>query len=485
MPLVATYIILVIHVMDTSIANVALVSITTDLGLDAYDGQWMITAFSIGMGVAVPFVPKFLEWLGGSTSLTVSLSISLLSLALCGMADSLVMLVLARFVQGLSSGVVVLLLQRLMLQQVGADNRAYGLALWSSALFIAPSMGPFVGAAVVHFLSWRWLFLGQVPLLLGAISFLTHELSWGIAKSEARPSLTAAALITAVMMSIQVGLDSSFTPDVRRQSLVLPCVLGGIVAAVLLRHLNRGRGSLFDWSFLRSRRYVVYMTQSALMSSISTTTAIMYTLWLLLHLDLPVLDVAKVLVGSSLIAGTCSPFIGRLRQKHIYPYLIMAGLVCFIVSFLLCTRLEPESATLFDLVLPRLFAGAGTALCSPAGYLAVAEFSGDRVLAANSLGLYLRTFVDTSILMTSAATARKAELLFSERAVAAGFGAPWFGIAEGPSPALAHHLLRQIAGTQAMHLIYWIGLVIVVGLLINMFIHNPMWSRGATSAAAT
>lgn len=74
-------------------------------------------------------------------------------------------------------------------------------------------------------------------------------------------------------------------------------------------------------------------------------------------------------------------------------------------------------------------------------------------------------------------------MLFSERAIANGFGAPWFGIAVGPSPALAHHLLQQTAGTQAMHLMHWIGLVIVVGLLVNMLIHNPTWSHSAAPAA--
>jgi len=477
MGLLATYLILLVHMMDTSIANVALVSITTDLGVDAYDGQWVITSFGIGMAAALPFIPKVVEWLGHATALTAALLLSLASLATCGLAESLLALALSRFVQGVASGAVALLLQRLLLKHAGPEHRAFGLALWSSALFIAPAIGPFIGASAISLLTWRWLFIGQLPLLLAASAFLLEEFSWKTAVSEARPNLLLAVLFTTVMLCVEVGLDSALNPDIRDKTRVLVCLVAGVTAAFLLTRVEKARTGLFDWSLLQNGVYRTYTIQSALLGSVTLATSLIYTLWLQLQLDLSVLDVARILAGSSIIAGISSPLIGRIKQKQLYPYMIGVGLLFLMASFMLCIGLNPQGASSFDLVLPRLLMGLGTALCSPAGYLAVAALSNERVLPANSLGLFTRTLSGTLFVLLSSEAARQAQLLFSEQALSKGFGTQTIGVPGAPSPRLLSLLLSRSTGTEAMHLIYEFGLAILVLLLLNLLIQNARGLR--------
>lgn len=466
MRILAVYLILLVHVMDTAIANVALVNITTDLGIDAYDGHWMITAFGVGMAGTIPFVPKIVEWLGAATALTATLAISVLAIALCGVADTLFVLGLSRFLQGVTSGAVVLLLQKLLMQYVGPERKAFGLALWTSAISIAPVIGPFFGAATMAVLDWRWMFFAQIPVLLLAALCIGSEFSLRPSSPGPRPPALPAVFLFGAMLGLELGLDHALDLGRDDKTSAILYLLAVPLNLLLLRiALRRNRQTLFDWSLLRNASYRCYTGNAALLSAASICTSLVYTVWLQMQLNLALLDVAKVLAAGGLIAGAMSVLIGRIRAKALFPALIAAGLLCFASGFYLCTRLS-DSAELFDLVLPRVLIGLGTALCSPAGFMAISDLAAERVFAANSLGLYTRTIVCNVAIVLSAATARRLELLLREESLASGFGTPLAGLQAGA--AALHDALGKMAATDAMHLIFWSAIALLAGLLCNL-----------------
>lgn len=468
MRVLAVYVILLIHVMDTSIANVALLSITTDLRMDAYDGHWIVTAFGVGMAGVIPFVPKIVEWLGAATALTVVLATSALSIALCGLGDSFGVLVLSRFLQGASSGGVVLLAQRLMLGYVGPSRRAYGMALWTSAISIAPVLGPFLGAAVIGFLNWRWLFIGQVPLLLAASVFIADEFSLRIQADTTRPDGLPPLLFCSAMLCMEFGLSEALHVGTSGGSLALLCLAAVPTLLFLLRfRLSRSATTLFDWSLLRNSAFRGYIANAAALGAISVSTAIVYTLWLQVQLDLATLDVARVLAAGGLVAGGLTPFIGKIKRRTWFPLLICMGLLCFIESLYLCTRLT-VSASLFDLVLPRVLAGLGTALCSPAGYMAISTLDSTRILQANSLGMYLRTMSSSVLVLLSAEGARRVAAFVSELELANGFGTASGHTTDRATLGAVYQTLSRISATEAMHAVCWCGIVAAVLLLANL-----------------
>lgn len=483
MRILAAYLILLVHVMDTSIANVALLSITTDLMMDAYDGHWMITAFGIGMAGAIPFVPKVVEWLGAAAALSAVLLLSLVSIALCGVGDTFFVLVLSRFLQGVSSGAVVLLMQKLMMGYVGPERRAFGLALWTSAISIAPVIGPFLGAAIISFANWRWLFLGQVPVLIVAALVIRDEFALRPKPDGKRPGMLTALLFCGAMLCLELGLAEALDISRVDHATTWLYLFGApLLLALLWLALSRQNTSLFDWSLLRNRAYLAYTGNAALLGAISVSTSLVYTLWLQVQLDLAVLDVAKVLAAGGLLAGGLTPFVGRIKQKQLFPLLIGVGLLCLTQSFFLCTQLT-VNASLFDLILPRVLAGLGTALCSPSGFMAISELDPSRVLSANSLGMYMRTMCSNLLILLSAETMRRLEGLFSEQALANGFGTPVAGFDPAMTKILLGNLSR-FSATDAMHAIYWAAIAGMVLLLASLALQNLRRTPSAPAVPA-
>lgn len=468
MQLLAAYLILLVHVMDTSIANVALLSVTTDLMIDAYDGHWVVTAFGIGMASAMPFVPRVVDWLGASTTLTFALALSICSIALCAVTDSFALLILSRFLQGATSGAVALMMQKLMMNYVGQDRRAYALALWTSAITIAPVFGPFIGALVISVLNWRWLFLGQIPILLAAALLIHGEFTLRVAPGGKAPRLASMACLGGAVLCLEMGLEQVLSVEHADHLRVLPWAAGGGLLLLLGRWVSQRRHStLFDWSLLRDGRYVGYMSSSALIGAITLSTSVVYTIWLQVVLDLGVLDVAKVLAAGSLIAGGLTVLIGKIKYKHIFPYLVASGLVCQIVSFWLVTRLTTE-VSMADLALPRIIAGFGSALCSPLGFLSVAELATTRVLAANSLGMFVRTMCGNVLVLLGAEGLRWLERLLRELALADGFGERYDGAMDLVTGRQLEGVLGALSATGAMHVVYSVAIGVQCLLLVHV-----------------
>ena len=130
------------NVLDTSIANVAIPTLSGDLGVSPDEGTWVITSFAVSTAIALPLT----GWLGkrfGEVRLFVAsvLGFTLFSW-LCGLAGSLATLVLFRVLQGAAAGPMIPLSQSLLLMNYPDEKKGLALAIWSLTAVVAPVAGP-------------------------------------------------------------------------------------------------------------------------------------------------------------------------------------------------------------------------------------------------------------------------------------------------------------------------------------------------------
>ena len=91
------------QVLDTTIANVSVPTIAGDLGVSADQGTWVITAFAVSNGVALPLTGWLMQRFGVVKVFTVSVSLFTFASLLCGLAWNFPSLILFRAVQGIAS----------------------------------------------------------------------------------------------------------------------------------------------------------------------------------------------------------------------------------------------------------------------------------------------------------------------------------------------------------------------------------------------
>ena len=152
------------QVLDTSIANVSIPTISGDLGVSSDQGTWIITAFAVANGVSVPLTGWLMQRFGVVRTFVLSVLLFTLASFLCGLAWSLPSLIVFRVLQGAVSGPMIPGSQALLISVFGEAKRATALTLWSLTTLIAPIAGPVLGGYISDNYAWSWIFLINVPV---------------------------------------------------------------------------------------------------------------------------------------------------------------------------------------------------------------------------------------------------------------------------------------------------------------------------------
>lgn len=467
----AVYVILILHFMDMSVANIALVPIALDLGIEAYRSQWIIVAFGVGIVAAIPAVPPLVRWMGGRAAFSAVLAISLGALLLCGSTNNFWLLLVGRLLQGLASAAVLLLAQKQLLSLMKKSKEAgaaLAMSLWVSALAIAPVVGPLAGAIVVDAVGWHWVFLGQVPILLLCIFVIRGELGVTPDRDGAPPSVLLMLALLGVVMFGQLALEA-FLGKAQDSGTARWAYLGAAVASLaVLRWRTRVRAApLFDWSLLRNGPFAAYLFMNTMQGSLLVMNAVVYTLWMQLQLQLPLTQVALILSSTGVIAGVLAPLVGKYVSPRQQPAFVLAGVFLFIASILLTARLTLASHGL-ELVMPRVVCGLALALLTPGSYLMIATLSEPRRLEANSLALFSRLIGINVLLIAGVAMARQLAEAATGNAGAAGLA------------ARGAQALQAWSATQGMQQVMMLSAALMGLTLIGLAL---VWKTGRQASA--
>jgi EmrB/QacA subfamily drug resistance transporter len=158
-------------VLDTTIVTVALPAIQKQFGVTVEDSQWVVTGYTLMLGVVVPTT----AWLGDRFGLTRVYNLSLLAFAagsaLCGLSGSLDSLVAFRIVQAIPGGILPVITLSILFRIVPQERLGAAMGLYGLGVVVAPAVGPVLGGYLVQYQTWPLVFYINVPIgILGAVA---------------------------------------------------------------------------------------------------------------------------------------------------------------------------------------------------------------------------------------------------------------------------------------------------------------------------
>src|SRR5438477_11155749 len=157
-------------VLDTSIANVALRHIAGSLAAGVDESTWVITTYLVANAVIIPISAWLAGVVGRKRFYMICVAIFTAASLLCGLAQSLGMLIFFRILQGLGGGGMAPSEQSILADTFPPEKRAQAFALYAVAVIVAPTVGPTLGGWITDNYSWNWIFFINVPI--GAISLV-------------------------------------------------------------------------------------------------------------------------------------------------------------------------------------------------------------------------------------------------------------------------------------------------------------------------
>jgi EmrB/QacA subfamily drug resistance transporter len=350
--------------LDITIVNVALPKIQTGLHSSFVDLQWVIDAYALTLAALLLTSGSLADLLGRRRIFTIGLVLFSGASLLCGVAQSPLMLDLSRGVQGIGGAMMFATSLALLGNTYRGRERGVAFGVWGAVTGAAVSIGPIVGGALTDALSWRWIFLVNVPI--GAIA-LVLTLS-NVAESRdpqgARLDFPGFVTFSAALAALVLGLIESSQKG-WGSTLVAGCLIASVVLIVAFVAVERRqRAPMLDLSLFRRP---AFDGASLVAFSLSASLFAMFlyiTLYLQDLLGLSPLGAGVRLISLSGLILITSAIAGRLTTVVPVRLLMGAGLALVGASLLLMRGLTPASQ--WTHLLPGFIVGGiGVGLINP------------------------------------------------------------------------------------------------------------------------
>jgi MFS transporter, DHA2 family, multidrug resistance protein len=157
------------EVLDTSVANVSLRNIAGNLSASTDEATWVLTSYLVSNAVILPATGWLGRFFGRRRFLISCITIFTIASALCGLANSLGLLIAARILQGVGGGALQPVAQAILLETFPPEKRGSAMSVYAMGVVVAPILGPTLGGWITDNYSWRWVFYINLPIGIAAV----------------------------------------------------------------------------------------------------------------------------------------------------------------------------------------------------------------------------------------------------------------------------------------------------------------------------
>ncbi|MFZ0387395.1 MAG: DHA2 family efflux MFS transporter permease subunit [Solirubrobacteraceae bacterium] len=206
---IAYVIALLMTAVDMQIVNVALPTLSRAFSAPITDVQWTVIAYLLTLAVVIPASGWIGDRIGTKRTFLFALALFTFASALCGAADSLPELIAARALQGIGGGMLTPTGTAMLYRAYGPEQRARVARTLILPILIGPGAAPILGGVLTQTLSWRWVFLINVPIgvvmLAFAYRYLPEHRAAPSGRLDLRGMLLSGLGLSALLYAISEG----------------------------------------------------------------------------------------------------------------------------------------------------------------------------------------------------------------------------------------------------------------------------------------
>jgi MFS transporter, DHA2 family, multidrug resistance protein len=350
---------MIMAIIDATIVNVAIPTMSGNLGSSTDEIAWVVTAYILANVVIMPLNGWLTAMFGRQKYYATSLVVFTVASLLCGTATNVWVLVVYRVIQGLGGGALQPTAQSILFESYPPEKRGSAMAVFGLGAMVGPAIGPVLGGWMVDNWSWPLIFFINIPI--GVIAFVMTLVFVRDPKylERAKGAIDWAGLsfMTVGICALQYVLERGQQEDWFSSQTI--CALLAIsvisIAAFIIREL-RVKFPVVDLRVFRSRAF----TAGNLIGVVSGFGLFGLNLVLPLFFQ-SVLGFDATQAGLALLPGALAtalsmPFAGRLVNKLDARLMVVSGLVAFGAAAWWMGGLDQNSGY-WDIFWPRALQG--------------------------------------------------------------------------------------------------------------------------------
>ncbi|MDW2981385.1 MAG: DHA2 family efflux MFS transporter permease subunit [Rhodanobacter sp.] len=381
------------QVLDTTIANVSLPTIAGNLGVSSNQSTWVITSFAVSMAIALPLTGFLSRRFGEVRLFTACTLLFALTSFLCGVSQSMGMLILFRALQGAVAGPMYPITQSLLIGIYPPAKRGMALALLAMVTVVAPIAGPILGGWITDNYSWPWIFFINVPIGIFASMVVANQLRAKVEQTE-RPKVDYVGLVSLIIGvgALQIVLDKGNDEDWFNSSfIIVTSIVSAVGIAVFLIWELTDKDPIVDLKLFRHRNFTVGTIALILGYAAFFAIALMVPLWLQRNLGYTAIWAGYASAPLGVIPVLLTFVVGKygprmdLRLLAAAAFVVM-GLTCFMrADFFI-------GIDFYHVAMVQLWQGLGVALFfMPVLTILLSDLQQNEIASGSGLATFLRT----------------------------------------------------------------------------------------------
>jgi EmrB/QacA subfamily drug resistance transporter len=353
-------------VLDTTIVNVALPSIRTDLGFTETSLVWVVNAYMLTFGGFLLLGGRLGDLYGHRKLFLAGIVLFTLASLACGLAQSRAMLVVARAVQGLGGAVVsAVALSLIMNLFPDPQGRAKAMGVYGFVCAAGGSIGVLLGGLLTGTMGWHWIFLVNLPIGAAVYALCLMLIPAGRGQAGQRLDLGGAFTVTtSLMLAVYAVVNGNQAGWTSAQTLGL-LTAAAVLLALFLFIESRVRSPLMPLSLFRLRNVATANVAGVLWAAAMFAWFFISALYMQLVLQYTPLQVGLAFLPANLIMAALSlGASAKIVMRYGFRLPLAAGLGLAAAGLALFARAPVDGTFLVD-VLPGmtlLGLGAGIAL---------------------------------------------------------------------------------------------------------------------------
>lgn len=316
--------------LDTTIVNIALPDLITQLDASLDEALWVYSAYLLSFSTLLITAGRLGDLYGPRRVYLIGLTVFVVASAICGLSQTPVQLIMARVIQGIGAALLSPQILPIITMVFPPSKWGAAFGLTGALSGLAVLAGPTLGGLVVTALDWRWVFFLNLPI--GAVALplvvrVVHDYRPGI---RHRLRLGSVALLTGGLAGLTFALleGERYGWPVWIRTVMVAGVVA-IIAFAATQWRGRDHEPLLPPDLFTSRNFTVMTGVAAAMGFAMFGAFLPLTIYLQSVLGMSPIEAGLTIAVMPLVAALVANSAGRLSDRFGGKYLLMTGLATF------------------------------------------------------------------------------------------------------------------------------------------------------------
>jgi EmrB/QacA subfamily drug resistance transporter len=348
--------------LDGTVVNVAMNSLTKDLHSSLSTMSWTISGYTLAVAAVIPLAGWLMDQLGAKKVFLISVVLFTLGSLLCSFATTANQLILYRVIQGLGGGMVAPIGMAMVFRIAPPEKAGALMGALGVPMLLAPALGPLLAGYFVEYQTWHWIFLINIPVGIIAVLLGIKFLPDFDRKHVPKLDILGLILAPIAFTMLAYGVTES-SKGWTETSTLTGLIVGGIALIffiiVELRHSN----PIMELKVFKSGKFTLGAIIMWLMMIAMFGMMLIVPLYLQSIKGLTPFEAGLVIFPQALASGVMMPISGKLYDKFGARPLAIIGLAIIAGTLFTLSNLSVDSSkTFFVLCQIGMGLGMGTSM---------------------------------------------------------------------------------------------------------------------------